>query len=58
MMAAIASLISTEPITIEDPACIDISYPNFFEDLETSLVNSTKIMSIISQWITDTMYTL
>ncbi len=34
MMAAIASLISTEPITIKDSACIDISYPTFFEDLE------------------------
>ena len=34
MMAAIASLITSEPITIEDPACIDISYPTFFEDLE------------------------
>lgn len=35
MMAAIASLISTEPIEIKDPACIDISYPTFFEDLQT-----------------------
>ncbi|WP_371812490.1 3-phosphoshikimate 1-carboxyvinyltransferase [Sporosarcina sp. Marseille-Q4063] len=34
MMAAIASLITTEPITIIDSACIDISYPAFFEDLE------------------------
>jgi 3-phosphoshikimate 1-carboxyvinyltransferase len=34
MMAAIASLITTEPITIKDSACIDISYPTFFEDLE------------------------
>lgn len=35
MMAGIASLISEEPITIEDAACIDISYPSFFEDLKT-----------------------
>lgn len=35
MMAAIASLIATGPIEINDPACIDISYPTFFEDLET-----------------------
>lgn len=34
MMAAIAALIASEPITIEDPACIDISYPTFFDDLE------------------------
>lgn len=35
MMAGIASLISNEPITIQNPACIDISYPSFFEDLES-----------------------
>lgn len=34
MMAGIASLIASEPITIENPACIDISYPTFFEDLK------------------------
>lgn len=34
MMAAIAALIASGPITIEDPACIDISYPTFFDDLE------------------------
>ena len=34
MMAGIASLITAEPVTIENPACIDISYPTFFEDLE------------------------
>lgn len=33
MMAGIASLIAKGPITIEDAACIDISYPSFFEDL-------------------------
>lgn len=36
MMAGIASLIASDPITIENPACIDISYPSFFEDLETT----------------------
>lgn len=34
MMAAIVSLIASGPVSIEDPACIDISYPTFFEDLE------------------------
>ena len=40
MMAAIAALISSEPITIKDPACIGISYPTFFDDLE-KLVNES-----------------
>lgn len=34
MMAGIASLITSGPVSIEDAACIDISYPSFFEDLE------------------------
>lgn len=34
MMAAIAALIASGPITIEDYACIDISYPTFFKDLK------------------------
>lgn len=33
MMASIAALIADGPITIEDPACIRISYPSFFEHL-------------------------
>ncbi|MGN7386619.1 3-phosphoshikimate 1-carboxyvinyltransferase [Sporosarcina sp. SAFN-015] len=33
MMAAIASLVSDGPIHIEDPSCIAISYPNFFDHL-------------------------
>ncbi|MCM3743025.1 3-phosphoshikimate 1-carboxyvinyltransferase [Sporosarcina luteola] len=33
MMAAIAALVSAGPIHIEDPSCIAISYPNFFEHL-------------------------
>lgn len=34
MMAGIASLITQEAVTIEDAACIDISYPSFFEHLQ------------------------
>jgi len=34
MMAAIASLIASESVFIEDVSCINISYPNFFKDLE------------------------
>lgn len=34
MMAAIAALAASDAVTIEDPACIAISYPSFFEDLE------------------------
>ncbi|WP_412177861.1 3-phosphoshikimate 1-carboxyvinyltransferase [Sporosarcina sp. YIM B06819] len=34
MMAGIAALVASEPITIEDPSCINISYPTFFNDLE------------------------
>lgn len=33
MMAAIASLVASGPVTINDYTCIDISYPTFFEDL-------------------------
>ncbi|AXH98871.1 3-phosphoshikimate 1-carboxyvinyltransferase [Sporosarcina sp. PTS2304] len=33
MMAAIAGLITSEPIHIDNPSCIAISYPHFFEDL-------------------------
>ncbi|WP_153732225.1 3-phosphoshikimate 1-carboxyvinyltransferase [Sporosarcina obsidiansis] len=33
MMAAIAGLITSEPVHIENPSCIAISYPRFFEDL-------------------------
>lgn len=33
MMAAIASLVSDGSIHIEDPSCIAISYPNFFDHL-------------------------
>ena len=34
MMAGIASLVTSGPVEIKDPACIDISYPAFFEDLK------------------------
>ncbi len=37
MMAAIASLITSGPITIDDAACIAVSYPNFFEHLNSLL---------------------
>ena len=33
MMAAIAALVSEGAIHIEDPSCIAISYPNFFDHL-------------------------
>ncbi|GAA0481057.1 3-phosphoshikimate 1-carboxyvinyltransferase [Salinibacillus aidingensis] len=35
MMEAIASLITSEPVEIEDPDCIRISYPDFFKDLQS-----------------------
>ncbi len=35
MMAAVASLITDGPVSIDDPGCISISYPNFFEHLDT-----------------------
>ncbi|WP_203246469.1 3-phosphoshikimate 1-carboxyvinyltransferase [Sporosarcina beigongshangi] len=34
MMAGIAALVASGPVSIEDPACINISYPTFFNDLE------------------------
>lgn len=34
MMGAIASLIASEPVEIDDPSCISVSYPNFFEQLK------------------------
>ena len=34
MMAAIASVIATQPIVIEQASCISVSYPNFFEHLQ------------------------
>ena len=33
MMAAIAALITSSPVTIDNESCIAVSYPNFFEDL-------------------------
>nr|WP_313890983.1 3-phosphoshikimate 1-carboxyvinyltransferase [Psychrobacillus sp.] len=35
MMAAIASLITSSAVTIDNEACIAVSYPNFFEQLAT-----------------------
>ncbi len=37
MTNAIASLITTGPVTIDDPSSIAISYPGFFEDLQQIL---------------------
>lgn len=34
MMGAIASLIASEPVEIDEPSCISVSYPNFFEHLK------------------------
>lgn len=34
MMLAIASFLTKEEVEIENPECINISYPTFFEDLE------------------------
>lgn len=34
MMGAIASLTASEPVEIDDPSCISVSYPNFFEHLK------------------------
>ncbi len=39
MMAAIAALVASAPIHIEDPSCIAISYPGFFTDLEKLAVS-------------------
>lgn len=33
MMGAVASVISTQPIEIEQASCISVSYPNFFDHL-------------------------
>lgn len=35
MMAAIGALAATGEVTIDDPDCISISYPNFFEQLNS-----------------------
>ncbi|TQR15379.1 3-phosphoshikimate 1-carboxyvinyltransferase [Psychrobacillus soli] len=35
MMGAIASLITSSAVTLDDPACISVSYPNFFEQLDS-----------------------
>ena len=34
MAAAIAATMASEPITIENADCVNISYPNFFKDME------------------------
>lgn len=35
MMAAVASLITTEPVTIDNAGCIAVSYPTFFDDISS-----------------------
>ncbi len=35
MMAAVASLITTDPVTIDNAGCIAVSYPTFFEDISS-----------------------
>ena len=37
MMAAVASLITTEPVTIDNAGCIAVSYPTFFEHISSVL---------------------
>jgi 3-phosphoshikimate 1-carboxyvinyltransferase len=34
MMLAIAALLSKDPVELEKPECISVSYPNFFDDLQ------------------------
>ena len=41
MMAGIAALVASGPIEIDDPSCINISYPGFFDDLEKLAVPAT-----------------
>ncbi|PYF02830.1 3-phosphoshikimate 1-carboxyvinyltransferase [Ureibacillus chungkukjangi] len=40
MMSAIAALISSSPIEIDDTDCIAVSYPTFFDDLKKLMKNS------------------
>ncbi|RHW39310.1 3-phosphoshikimate 1-carboxyvinyltransferase [Lysinibacillus yapensis] len=40
MMAAVAALIASSPIEIDDADCISVSYPTFFEHVEELLKNS------------------
>lgn len=40
MMVAVASLVCEEEIILENPSCISISYPNFFEDLDSLYVQA------------------
>lgn len=35
MMAAVAALITNEPVQLDDVECIAVSYPNFFEHVDT-----------------------
>ncbi len=40
MMAAIASLVTTDSVQIEDPSCIAISYPGFFDHLKKLAIST------------------
>lgn len=40
MMAAIAALITSSAVTIDNPECISVSYPNFFEQLDSVVLAS------------------
>ena len=40
MMASIAALITSSPVEIDDPACIAVSYPTFFEHVQTLITTS------------------
>jgi 3-phosphoshikimate 1-carboxyvinyltransferase len=35
MMAAVAALIASGPVTIDDPDCISVSFPNFVEEMNS-----------------------
>lgn len=35
MMAAVAALIASGPVTIDDPECISVSFPNFVEEMNS-----------------------
>ena len=41
MMGAIASLLTSEPVTLDDAGCISVSYPAFFEHLD-GVIRSKK----------------
>jgi 3-phosphoshikimate 1-carboxyvinyltransferase len=44
MAFAVAGLAATGPVEIDDPACVDISYPAFFETLETLVCRECAVL--------------